>query len=131
MKKSILMLMASLALILAACGGGSSNPEAVAESYMKAAFKFDYGAMKKLSAEKNKASLDKQEAEMKSNKQAEEKKKLWAGMSVKGSETTKTSEDGNSVTVKVLTQDKDKKESSFKVNLIKEGNAWKVDSTSK
>jgi len=134
MKKIIVVLIASLALFLAACGG--STPEAVAEDYVKALFKFDYGAMKKLSTEKNKAELEKSEKEMqglkeKDKKQMDEKKELYAAMTVTGSEQAKISEDGNSANVKVISVNKEKKESAFKVGLVKEKDAWKVEKLSK
>ena len=138
MKKILVALIASLALFLAACGG--SSPESIAEDYIKALFKFDYGKMKKLATEKNKAGLEKSEQEMeksmqelkdKDKKQMEEKKELYAAMTVTGSEEAKISEDGNSATVKVTAVDKDKKTSDFKVHLIKEKDAWKVDQLGK
>jgi len=134
MKKILVALIASLALFLAACGG--STPEAVAEDYIKALFKFDYGAMKKLATEKNKAGLEESEKSMqelkdKDKKQMDEKKELYANMTVTGSEQANISEDGNSAVVKVLAVDKEKKTSNFKVNLVKEKDTWKVEQLSK
>jgi|GEM_PF-5455571 len=134
MKKITLMLIASIAMFLAACGG--STPEAVAEDYIKALFKFDYGAMKKLATEKNKAGLEESEKSMqelkdKDQKQMDEKKELYANMTVTGSEQANISEDGNSAVVKVISVDKDKKTSNFKVNLVKEKDTWKVEQLSK
>ena len=122
-----------LAMVLTGCGGGSS-PEEVAEKYTKATLQFDYGAMKKLASEKNKAGIEKQEAETKEqakDPKMQEKMELFKNMKVTGSEAAKVSEDGNSATVKVLALDKDKKESSFKVSLVKENDAWKAESLSK
>jgi len=138
MKKIVLTLATSLALFLAACGGSPSTPEEVAEKYIKASFSLDYGTAKKLSSEKNKKSLEKDEESSKAKGIPPEKKEFLDKMkdlTPKAEEPAKISEDGNSATVKVALLDKDGKkgEGSFvlKVKLVKEDDAWKVDSSGK
>ncbi len=138
MKKIVLTLAASLALFLAACGGSPSTPEEAAEKYTKAILSSDYGAMKKLSSEKNKTSVEKDEESFKAKGIPPEKKEFFDKMKAltpKIAEPAKISEDGNSATVKVSLLDKDGKKGKdsfdLKVKLVKENDAWKVDGTGK
>ena len=131
-------LVLAMSFTLTACGGGGSTPEEVAEKYIKASLNSDYGAMKKLSSEKNRGSVEKDEESFKSKGIPPEKKEFVEKMKAltpKAAEQAKISEDGNSTTVKVSLLDKDGKkgESSFdiKVKLVKENDAWKVDGTAK
>ena len=126
----------AMSLTLTACGGGSS-PEDVAEKYVKAALNDDYGTMKKLSSEKNRESVEKDEESFKSKGIPPEKKEFVEKMKTltpKTAEPAKISEDGNSTTVKVsLLEEDGKKDNLFdmKVKLVKEKDAWKVDGMDK
>ncbi len=135
MKKIVLTLAASLALFLAACGGSPSTPEEVAVKYTKASFSLDYGAAKKLSSEKNKKNIEKEEESAKAKGIPPEKKEFIDKMkelTPKAEDPAKISEDGNSANVNVSLLDKDGKKSFvLKVKLVKEDDAWKVDGSSK
>ena len=130
-------IVLAMAFTLTACGGGSA-PEEVAEKYMKAALNSDYGTMKKLSSEKNKGSVEKEEEAFKAKGIPPEKKEFFDKMKAltpKAAESANISEDGNSTTVKVSLLDKDGKKGKdsfdLKVKLVKENDAWKVDGTAK
>lgn len=136
MKKTTLLLAAIVTMFFAACGG-SDTPESVAEKYLKASLKSDYGTLKKLSSEKNKAAVDKEEKEWKDKEKdipAEKKEMLKSlqAMTPKAGEAN-VSEDGNSASVKVELVDGEGKSQnmSFRYKLVKEKDAWKVDEQSK
>jgi len=130
-------LVLAMSFTLTACGGGST-PEEVAEKYMKASLNADYGTMKKLSSEKNRGSIEKEEESFKAKEIPPEKEEFFDKMKAltpKAAEPAKISEDGNSTTVKVSLLDKDGKKGKdsfdLKVKLVKENDAWKVDGTAK
>jgi hypothetical protein len=72
-------IVLAMSFTLTACGGGSS-PEEVAEKYMKAVLNDDYGTMKKLSSEKNRGSVEKNEESFKSKGIPPEKKEFFDKM---------------------------------------------------
>ena len=137
MKKVALLFAAFVTLFFAACGGGSDLPEAVAEKYLKASLKSDYGTMKKLTTEKQKAEVEKSEKEWKEKEKdiPPEKKEMINKMKAMTpkAEEAKISEDGNSADVRVPLFDEDGKPANmtFRYKMVKENGAWKVDSESK
>jgi ABC-type transporter MlaC component len=133
-----LLIMAIMVLALAACGGGGSSPEVVAEKYLKALFNDDYGTQKKFASEKELKDVEKRQKEAGQKEGGQEipkeKKELmekFKAMTPKA-EQANISEDGNSAKVKVEMLDKDgKSEMVWKVDLVKEKDGWKVDKLGK
>jgi hypothetical protein len=133
----LIMLIVVLTIALVSCGGGSSSPEEVAEKYVKALFKDDFGTQKKFASEKELKDVEKRQKEAGqggSQEVPKEKKELmekFKAMTPKA-EQAKISEDGSTARVKVEMLDKDgKSEMSWKVDLIKEKDEWKVDKLGK
>ncbi|MDR2580915.1 MAG: DUF4878 domain-containing protein [Fibromonadaceae bacterium] len=138
MKKGTLLLAAFVTLFLVACGGGGAGtPEAVAEKYLKASLNSDYGTMKKLATEKQKAEIEKRENEEKGKSKdiPPEKKEMVAKMKAMTpkAEEAKISEDGNSANVRVPLFDKkgEPANMTFRYRVVKENGKWKVDGESK
>jgi ABC-type transporter MlaC component len=138
--KCVVVSVFAVSLALSGCGGGGgggATPEKMAEKYLKAALNSDYGTMKNLSSEKNKAAVEKEQSESKEREKnmPPEKKELlkkMQAMTPKADEA-KISEDGNSASVKVYLVDSkgEKDKMSFKYDLVKENGAWKIDKQGK
>jgi hypothetical protein len=133
----MLTMILTIAFSLSACGGGGSSPEEVAEKYVKALFNDDFGTQKKFASEKELKDVEKRQKEAGTGGDQDvpkEKKELMEKFKamVPKAEQANISEDGNTARVKVEMLDKDgKSEMTWKVDLVKEKDEWKVNKLGK
>ncbi|GBU23578.1 hypothetical protein R83H12_00194 [Fibrobacteria bacterium R8-3-H12] len=129
------ILALALAFTFSACGGGST-PEAIAEKYSAAGFKQDYKTMRNLSTEKGKKAIDLVEKMMTSDfvvKNEEFQALIKEMKSYKPKAKEPAAINDNSATVKISYQgkrdpiDRETKEITKIIYLVKENETWKVD----